>query len=103
VGEHVLQGCLCHHSDGIGERKYLPSTLAAIDRRRLRVTIRVGGIGARRLPPDNSHKDANALRIKPDATSGWAMKAACEPSTDSVTAFILSAMKRSQSGGIALS
>ncbi len=31
------------------------------------------------------------------------MNAACEPSTDSVVAFIRSAMKRSASGGMALS
>src|ERR1700722_198051 len=41
--------------------------------------------------------------MRPAALSGWAMKAAWEPSTDSVTASARLAMKRSASGGMALS
>jgi hypothetical protein len=44
------------------------------------------------------------LRIRPAATSGRAMNAACEPPlADSTVAFIRLAMNLSQSGGMALS
>src|ERR1700681_4360744 len=43
------------------------------------------------------------MRMRPAATSGWAMNAAWEPSTDSVTAAARFAMKRSASGAMALS
>jgi len=50
------------------------------------------------------HAAPMTLRMRPAATPGWAMKAACDPPrTDSVVAFALLAMKRSQSGGMALS
>src|ERR1700722_11222860 len=45
-----------------------------------------------------------ALRMRPAAMSGWAMNAACDPPLAvSTTALARSAMKRSQSGGMALS
>src|ERR1700678_1275766 len=49
------------------------------------------------------HRFARAFRMSPAATSGRAMYAAWEPSTDSVTASALLAMNRWASGGRALS
>jgi hypothetical protein len=49
------------------------------------------------------HAAASASAMKSPAATGWAMKAVCEPTIDLMVAPMRSTVKRSASGGMALS